>query len=66
METVPLLSTETERIVAPSKVMLTVALAPKPDPVRLTLVPGGPLDVLRVRDELTAKLFEVALSMFMK
>ncbi len=62
----PLLSTDTERIVAPSKVMLTVALAPKPDPVRLTLVPGGPLVVLRVRDELTVKLFEVALSMFMK
>lgn len=46
--------------------MLTDALAPKPDPVRLTLVPGGPLDVLRVRDELTVKLFEVALSMFIK
>ena len=49
----PLLSTEIERIVVPSKVMLTVAFAPKPDPVRLTLVPGGPLDVLRVRNELT-------------
>ena len=64
--TAPLLSTDTERIVAPSKVMLTVALAPKPDPVRLTLVPGGPLVVLRVRDELTLRLSDVALSMFMK
>ena len=61
-----MLSTDTERIVAPSKVMLTVALAPKPDPVRLTLVPGGPLVVLRERDELSVKLFEVALSMFIK
>ena len=52
----PLLSTEIDRIVAPSKVMLTVALAPKPDPVRLTVVPGGPLDVLRARNEITVKL----------
>ena len=42
--------------------MLTDALAPKPVPVRLTLVPGGPLDVLSERDEFTVKLFGDALS----
>jgi len=53
-----LLSTETERIVAPSKVMLTVALAPKPVPVMLIVVPGGPLDVLMESSEDTLKLRE--------
>ena len=57
VETEPSLSAENERTAVPSKVMLTVALAPKPEPVRLMVVPGGPLVGLMESNEVTVKLF---------
>ena len=56
VDTEPSLSAENERTVVPSKVMLIVALAPKPEPVRVTVVTGGPLDGLMEREEVTVKL----------
>ena len=58
VETEPSLSAETERTVVSSKVSLTAALAPKPEPSRLTVVPGGPLDGLIESNEVTVKLIE--------
>ena len=55
VDSAPSLSVETERIVLPSKVKLMVALAPKPEPERLTVVPGGPLEVPIERDDVIVK-----------
>ena len=52
----PSLSAKTERISVPSKVILSLALASKPEPVTFTVVPGGPLDVPIERAEVTVKV----------
>jgi hypothetical protein len=52
---VPWLSTEIERTVFPSKVMLRVELAVNPEAVKTTAVPGGPVDGVREKNEFSVK-----------
>ena len=52
---VPWLSTEVERTVFPSKVMLRVELAVNPEAVKTTAVPGGPVDGVREKNEFSVK-----------
>ena len=53
----PWLSMEIERTVLPSKIMLTVAPELKPEPSRVTVVPGGPLNGLMEKSEVTVKFW---------
>jgi hypothetical protein len=55
----PCPSAETERSSVPSKVRLTVALAPNPEPVTFTVVPGGPLVGETEKEEVTVKVRDV-------
>jgi hypothetical protein len=55
----PCPSAETERSRVPSKVRLTVVLAPKPEPVTFTGVPGGPLSGEIEKEEVTVKVRDV-------
>jgi hypothetical protein len=55
----PCPSAETERSSVPSIVRLTVALVPKPEPVTVTVVPGGPLVGETEKEEVTVNLRDV-------
>ncbi len=53
----PWVSTEIERTILPSKVMLRFESALKPEPIRSTVVPGGPVNGDMVNDEITVKFW---------
>jgi hypothetical protein len=55
----PCPSEETERSSVPSKDRLTVVLAPKPEPVTFTEVPGGPLAGEIEKEALTVNVRDV-------
>ena len=55
----PCPSAGTERSSVPSKDMLTVVLAPKPEPVTFTVVPGGPLAGETEKEVVTVKVRDV-------